>query len=87
MPETKYFVIECYRHADSHNWEYRHDGMFSDLSLAKNKLHERGAAIMKSSNDFAMVMLVDSWGTTIEKDFINTYEEPEPEEEEEPVEP
>ena len=40
-------------------------------------------AIIKDSNDFAMVILFDSYGNKIESDYDSTYVEPAPEPNEE----
>lgn len=77
--ETKYFVAEAYRYAESGGWEYSIKGMYSDVVAAKQQYHSRLAAIIKSSNDHAMVILYDSYGNKIMSDYVNTYV---PEEEE-----
>ena len=81
--ETKFFVCEAYRYAESKKWEYSLKGMYDDLILAKQIYHSRLGAIIKSSNDFAMVILYDSFGNKIMSDFADTHVEPEPEPEEE----
>ena len=78
--ETKYFVAEAYRYAESGNWEYKTSGSYSSLYDAKQAFHNRKAAITKASNDFAMVILFDSYGNKIMSDYDNTYVAPEPNE-------
>lgn len=79
--ETKFFVMEAYRYAESKNWEYSLKGMYDDLPTAKQVYHSRLGAIIKPANDFAMVILYDSFGNKIMSDFVDTHveEEPEPE--------
>ena len=78
--ETKYFVAECYRSAsEAHGWEYHLVGMYSDISSAKQSFHARLGAIIKPANDFASVILYDSYGNKLMSDFDNKYVEPEPE--------
>lgn len=77
--ETKYFVVEAYRFAASGNWEYKMNPIQSELSKAKALFHARLAAIIKDTNDFCSVMLYDNWGNVIEKDYVDTYAEPQPE--------
>lgn len=78
--ETKFFVAEAYRYAESKNWEWSLKGMYDTLEQAKQVFHARLGSIIKSSNDFAMVILYDSFGTKIDADFVNTFVEPEAEE-------
>lgn len=77
--ETKFFVVEAYRYAESKKWEYKHDGMFDSLAQAKQVFHSRLAAIIKNTNDFAMVMLYDSFGNRIDADYVDTSTQSEPE--------
>lgn len=75
--ETKYFVAEAYRSAnESHGWEYHLVGMYPTLSAAKQSYHARMGAIIKPANDFAMVILFDSYGNKIDSDYDDTYVEP-----------
>lgn len=78
--ETKFFVVEAYRYKESKKWEYALKGMYDTLEAAKQVYHSRLGAIIKDSNDFAMVILFDSFGTKIESDFVDTHVEPTPEE-------
>jgi hypothetical protein len=78
--ETKYFVVRAYRSAsEAHGWEYQLVGMYSDVSTAKQAFHDNMGRIIKPANDFAMVILFDSYGNKIMSDFDNKYVEPEPE--------
>ena len=77
--ETKYFVVEAYRYKESANWERKLTGMYDTLEEAKQVYHARLGAIIKTSNDFAMCILFDNWGTVVKTDYANTYVEPEPE--------
>ena len=78
--ETKYFVAEAYRYAnESHGWEYKISGVYDTLENAKQAYHSRGGAIIKATNDHAMVIIYDSYGNKIMSDYVNTYVEPEPE--------
>ena len=78
--ETKYFVAEAYRYAnESHGWEYKISGAYDTLKDAKQAYHSRGGAIIKDTNDHAMVIIYDSYGNKIMSDYVNTYVEPEPE--------
>lgn len=79
--ETKFYVAETYRYKESKNWEYRMVGMYSDLLVAKQSFHARLSAIIKSTNDFAMVILYDNFGNRIEYDVADFTAQPEPEEE------
>ena len=74
--ETKYFVVEAYRYAASHKWEYRMVGMYDDIAAAKQSYHARMGAIIKASNDFVMVLLYDQYGNKIMSDYLDTYVEP-----------
>lgn len=79
--ETKYFVCRAYRYAnEGHSWEYSLVGMYSDLSSAKQAYHDNMGRIIKSTNDYAMVILFDSYGNKIMSDYDNKYVEPEPNE-------
>lgn len=73
--ETKFFVAEAYRYAESQKWEYSLKGMYDDLTTAKQVYHSRLGAIIKSSNDFAMVILYDSFGNRIMADYVDTHVE------------
>jgi hypothetical protein len=77
--EQKFFVAEAYRIAESGNWEYKLVAKYDTEYAAKQSYHSRLAAIMKPSNDIAMVILYDSYGHLILSDFNTTYVEPEPE--------
>jgi len=76
--ETKYFVARAFRYKSSGNWEYSLVGMYDNISTAKQAYHSTMGSIIKATNDFAMVILYDSYGNKIMSDFDNTYEEPEP---------
>lgn len=76
--ETKYFVAEAYRYKASGNWEYSIKGVYDDVTAAKQQFHSRLGAIIKDSNDHAMVIVYDSWGNLIMSDYANTYVAPEP---------
>ena len=54
-------------------------GMYNDLSSAKQAFHSNMAAIIKATNDIAMVIIFDSYGNKIDSDFNSTYVAPEPE--------
>lgn len=77
--ETKYFVCRAYRYKESGNWEYNVVGMYNDISTAKQAFHSNMGSIIKSSNDFAMVILFDMYGNPIMSDFDSKYVAPEPE--------
>ena len=77
--ETKYFVCRAFRYKESGNWEYKMVGMYDDLSAAKQAYYSNMGSIIKASNDFAMVILYDSFGNKILSDYDNTYVEPAPE--------
>lgn len=79
--ETKFFVAEAYRYKESGKWEYALKGMYDTLEEAKPVFHARCNAIMKNTNDFAMVVIFDSFGNRIMADFVDTHTEPEPTEE------
>ena len=53
-------------------------GMYADLSTAKQAYYSNMGSIIKESNDFASVILYDSYGNKILSDFDNTYVAPEP---------
>lgn len=77
--ETKYFVVRAYRYAnEGHAWEYKLVGMYDTISAAKQAYYSNMGSIIKDSNDFAMVILFDSYGNKIESDFDSTYVAPEP---------
>ena len=73
--ETKFFVCEAYRYKESGKWEYSLKGMYDKLETAKQMYHSRLGAIIKDSNDFAMVILYDSFGNRIQSDYVDTHEE------------
>ena len=73
--ETKLFVMEAYRYKESGKWEYSLKGMYDTLEEAKPAFHARCNAIMKNTNDFAMVVIVDSFGNRIQSDYVDTHEE------------
>lgn len=79
--ETKFFVVRAYRYRESGSWEYNLVGMYSDLSAAKQAFHDNMGKIIKATNDFAMVILFDSFGNEIMSDYDDTHTEPEPSEE------
>ena len=80
---TKYFVCRAFRYKESGNWEYKMVGMYDDLSAAKQAYYSNMGSIIKATNDFAMVILYDSFGNKILSDFDDTHEEPAPEPNEE----
>lgn len=84
--EKKYFVAECYRYKESGKWDYSIKGMYDDLKSAKQQFHARMAAIVKATNDFAMVIVYDSYGNRLMSDFDDSHVEPEPESEPEETE-
>lgn len=75
--ETKYFVARAFRYKESGNWEYKMVGMYDSLSTAKQAYHSNMGSIIKDSNDFAMVILFDSYGNRIMSDYDSTYIAPE----------
>lgn len=81
--ETKYFVARAFRYKESGSWEYKLVGMYDDISTAKQAYYSNMGSIIKPTNDFAMVILFDSYGNKILSDFDNTYVAPEPEPNEE----
>lgn len=76
--ETKYFVCRAFRYKASGNWEYKMVGMYDTLSAAKQAYYSNMGSIIKDSNDFAMVILFDSYGNRIAADYDSTYVAPEP---------
>ena len=76
--ETKYFVCRAFRYKASGNWDYKMVGMYDTLSAAKQAYYSNMGSIIKDSNDFAMVILYDSYGNRIAADYDSTYVEPEP---------
>ncbi len=78
--ETKFFVVEAYRYKESKKWEYTLKGMYDTIEAAKQVYHSRLGAIIKDSNDFAMVILFDNFGTKIQSDYVDTHTEPESQE-------
>lgn len=81
--ETKYFVCRAFRYKESGNWECKMVGAYDSLSAAKQAYYSNMGSIIKDTNDFAMVILYDSYGNKIESDFDSTYVAPEPEPNEE----
>ena len=79
--DQKFFVVRAYRYKASGNWEYNIVGMYDTISAAKQAFHSNMGSIIKATNDFAMVILFDSFGNKILSDFDDTHEEPEPAEE------
>ena len=79
--ETKFFVAEAYRYKESGNWEWKLSGERDNLTDAKQFYHDRCSAIMKTSNDFAMVILYDNFGNKILSDFTDRTTQPETTEE------
>jgi len=79
--ETKYFVCRAFRYKESGNWEYKMVGAYDSLSTAKQAYYSNMGSIIKESNDFASVILYDSYGNKIISDFDDTHVEPEPNEE------
>ena len=73
--ETKFFVVEAYRYKESGKWEYALKGMYDTLEAAKQIYHSRMGAIIKDTNDYAMVILFDSFGNRIMADYVDTHEE------------
>jgi len=76
--ETKFFVLRAFRYRESSKWEYKLVGMYDTPALAKQAYHSNMSDIIKQSNDFAMCVIVDSFGNPVEKDFLDTHTEPEP---------
>ena len=76
--ETKYFVARAFRYKASGNWEYSLVGAYDELSAAKQAYYSNMGSIIKSTNDFAMVILYDSYGNKIMADYDSTYVAPEP---------
>lgn len=77
--EKKYFVARAFRYKESGNWEYKLVGMYDDVSTAKQAYYSNMGSIIKDTNDFAMVILYDSYGNKVMADYDSTYVEPEPE--------
>lgn len=77
MAEMKYFVAEAYRYASSGKWEYSIKGVYDTIAEAKQQFHARMGAIIKDTNDHAMVIIYDSLGNKIMSDFVDTVEETE----------
>ena len=76
--ETKYFVCRAFRYKESGNWEYKMVGIYDTLSAAKQAYYSNMGSIIKSSNDFASVILYDSYGNKYLSDFDDTHVKPEP---------
>ena len=76
--EIKYFVAEAYRYKASGKWEWKLSGEKDDFNEAKQFYHDRCAAVMKASNDLAMVIWYDSLGNRILSDFMDGSTPPEP---------
>ena len=53
-------------------------GAYDDVSTAKQAYYSNMGSIIKDSNDFAMVILYDSYGNKLMADYDNTYVEPVP---------
>lgn len=79
MAEIKYFVAEAYRYAESKKWEYSIKGVYDTIEAAKQQFHSRLGAIIKATNDHAMVIVYDSLGNKVMSDFVDTVEEETPE--------
>lgn len=79
MAEIKYFVAEAYRYAGSKSWEYSIKGIHDTIESAKQQFHSRCGAIIKDTNDHAMVIVYDSLGNKVMSDFVDTVEEETPE--------
>ena len=79
---TVFFITEQYRYAASGNWEYKMVSKETDENVARSKFHARCAAVMKESNDFAMVIMYDNWGNRILWDVYDATDKPQPEIEE-----
>lgn len=79
MAEIKYFVAEAYRYAESKKWEYSIKGVYDTIEEAKQQFHSRLGAIIKKTNDHAMVIVYDSLGNKVMSDFVDTVEEETPE--------
>lgn len=77
--EKRYFVARAFRYKESGNWEYKLVGMYDDVSTAKQAYYSNMGSIIKDTNDFAMVILYDSYGNKVMADYDSTYVEPEPE--------
>lgn len=75
MADLKYFVAEAYRYAESKKWEYSIKGIYDTLDEAKQQFHSRLGAIIKDTNDHAMVIVYDSLGNKVMSDFVDTVEE------------
>ena len=74
--ETKFFVLRAFRYRESQKWEYKLVGMYDDLPSAKQAYHSNMSAIIKDTNDFAMCVIVDSFGNSVERDYSDTHMEP-----------
>ena len=79
MAELKYFVAEAYRYAETKKWEYSIKGVYDTIEEAKQQFHSRLRAIIKDTNDHAMVIVYDSLGNKAMSDFVDTVEEETPE--------
>lgn len=75
MADLKYFVAEAYRYAESKKWEYSIKGIYDTIEEAKQQFHSRLGAIIKDTNDHAMVIVYDSLGNKVMSDFVDTVEE------------
>lgn len=75
MADLKYFVAEAYRYAESKKWEYSIKGIYDTIEEAKQQFHSRLGAIIKDTNDHAMVIVYDSLGNRVMSDFVDTVEE------------
>lgn len=79
MAEIKYFVAEAYRYAETKKWEHSIKGVYDTIEEAKQQFHSRLGAIIKDTNDHAMVIVYDSLGNKVMSDFVDTVEEETPE--------
>lgn len=79
--EIKYLVVRAYRYKESHNWEYSIVKMCDTIAEARQAFHSNMGAIIKDSNDHAMCIIFDTNGNKIDSDYVDTYVEPEPNEE------
>ena len=75
MADLKSFVAEADRYAESKKWEYSIKGIYDTLDEAKQQFHSRLGAIIKDTNDHAMVIVYDSLGNKVMSDFVDTVEE------------
>ena len=71
--ETKYFVVRAFRYRESKKWEYKLVGIYDTITDAKQAYYSNMGSIIKSTNDFAMCILFDSFGNPIDSDYDNSY--------------